>query len=1066
MRLLTLLFFLAISIAVQARQNTQSIRGIVRQAGDNTPMPGVNVLVKGTSIGKVTDVDGKFTVSFPGGLNELIVSFIGYKSRTIQVNADQDTVLTVYLEEDEMSLAAVEVISTGFQELSAERTTGSFSHLDNKLVSRRISTNILDRMEDLTPGVIFSRDRSDLEKGGNISIRGNSSLLSDRQPLIVVDNLAYDGPIENINPNDVESITVLKDAAAASIWGAKAGNGVIVITTKRGAFASPMKVNFTANITSGQGFDPFYEPRMSVADFVGVERGLFDRGYYDAEYDSYDKAKLSPLAESLFQFKNGVISQSELDQRINLYENHDVRNELKENFYRPILNQQYAVNLSGGTTGYTYFVGLGYDQNRNTEVSSSSERITLNAQQSWEILDRRLKFSLGTYLVHAGSKSGFPGTATLLPYDRLKDTNGDPLVVYRDYSVRFVEEMSSTDLLDWSYTPLNEFGKSQRLNGQTEIRVNPGFTFKIWDGLSLQSNYQYWQANGRNNIHHSGDAYFSRDLINMYSTIADDGSVMRNIPIGGIDELASSSSRSHTWRTQLNFDKNWNENHQLTALAGFEMKDFQSSSASQRAYGVDDNTGISQPVDFLSYFPRLHNGFAYQIPFGQSFSGASDRFLSGFANAGYTYKGKYLLTASARKDASNLYGVSTNKRSVPLWSAGLGWIISEEEWLRGTTISYLKLKASYGFNGNTNPAATGFTTANYFDASTNRWVGQPWLAVINPPNPELRWERIKIVNLGAEYEVLKQRITGSVEFYNKQGVDLFGVMPTYPSSGVYSVTKNYAETNAWGMDLAVNGRIIQGNFFWNSSLFYSTVKEKVVSYAQNPTPDQAAAYSPGRAGIAPVPIEGYPLYSIFSYPFVGLDPDTGDPMGILDNESSTDYIQIMEQSSIEGLVFSGSAIPTHFGAWRNSLGWKGFEVSANISYRLGYYFKKESVEYDAINRGQVSHADYALRWQNPGDELVTTVPSNPDRIDVRRSTFDRNSSRRVRKGDHVRWQDVRIAYTFDKSAFPNLPFGNLQLYSYIDNLGVIWKAAKDVRDPDFRNFQAPRTYSFGLSINF
>jgi hypothetical protein len=481
---------------------------------------------------------------------------------------------------------------------------------------------------------------------------------------------------------------------------------------------------------------------------------------------------------------------------------------------------------------------------------------------------------------------------------------------------------------------------------------------------------------------------------------------------------------------------------------------------------VDANTGISQPVDLVSYYPQLHTGFGYQIPFGQGFSGSTDRFLSGFANMGYTFKGRYLATASARKDASNLYGVSTNKKSVPLWSAGLGWIISEEEWFGENTVSYLKLKASYGFNGNTNPAATGFTTAHYFDASTNNWVGKPWLSVLNPPNPELRWERIKIVNIGAEYEILKQRLTGSIELYNKQGFDLFGVLPTYPSSGVFTVTKNYAETTAKGMDLAINGRIIQRGFSWNSSLFFSMVKEKVISYAQNPTPDQAAAYSPGRSGILPVPVEGHPLYSIFSYPFAGLDADTGDPMGILDNEPSTDYAAITEQTALDDLEYAGSAIPTHFGAWRNTLGWKGFEISANISYRLGYYFKRESVSYDHINRGQISHSDYSLRWQNPGDELITTVPSDPQRIDARRSSFDRNNSRRVRKGDHIRWQDARVAYTFDRPTFPNLPFESLQLYCYVDNIGLIWKAAKDVRDPDFRNFQAPRSYSFGLSINF
>ncbi|MDR7131663.1 TonB-linked SusC/RagA family outer membrane protein [Algoriphagus sp. 4150] len=1064
--ILTVLFLL-VGMDIQARQNNDSaIKGRVLDVSGEAPIPGVNILIKGYAIGGVTDREGRFSIELPVNRAELVFSFIGYTSQTIEVDITRNSEITVLLEEDQVSLAAVEVLSTGFQELSAERATGSFTHLDKALINRRVSANILDRMEDLTPGLIFSRDRPDLDKGESVSIRGSSTLLSDRQPLIVVDNMAYDGPVENINPNDVESITVLKDAAAASIWGAKSGNGVIVITTKRGDFESPLRVNFTSNITSGKAFDPFYVPQMSISDFVEVEQRLFGQGYFDGFYQSYNQAKISPVVESLYQFKNGEITQSELDNRLDGFKSRDLRTELKENLYRPSLHQQYALNLSGGTKNYTYFLGLGYDHNKNTEISSSTERITLNARQSWKLMDKRFKFSLGTYLVHSGSTNGSPEFGGLEPYDLLRDERGEPLPVFRDYSNRFKQDMEATELLDWTYFPVNEFGKSRIDNSEIEFRINPEISFEILNGLSIQSNYQYWQSYAGNDRLNSADSYFARDLINVFSIVGEDGSVIRNVPLGGINDLSGTHSYSHTWRSQLNFDRTWDDVHQLTALAGFELKDFQSNSQSQRAYGVDEISGISKPVDYVNYYPQLHTGFFYQIPFGQNFSGSTDRFLSGFANAGYTYKNRYILTASARKDASNLYGVSTNERAVPLWSTGVGWIISEERWMDTELVSYLKLKASYGYNGNTNPAATAYTTAQYFDASSNRWVGQPWLSVLNPPNPELRWERIKIVNVGVEYELWKQRLSGSLEYYSKRGVDLFGVMPTYPSSGVSTVTKNYAETNAHGMDLSLNVRVLQGDLFWNSSLFYSSVKENVISYAQNPSPDQVAGYSSGLAGIGPAPVEGYPLYSIFSYPFPGLDPTTGDPMGILDGESSTDYAAIMDQTSVENLELAGSAIPTHFGAWRNTLGWNGFELSANISYRLGYYFKKESVEYDNLNKGEIGHSDYSLRWQNPGDEIVTSVPSDPLGIDPRRSAFDRISSRRVRKGDHIRLQDVRLAYTFDKNNFPGLPFQNIQLYSYIDNIGLIWKAAKDVIDPDFRNFQVPRTYSFGLSINF
>ena len=303
--LIILMGFLLIH-SVQARQTgLASVQGRVIDRESQLPLPGVNVMIKESMRGTVTGEEGEFKLSASPGNYTLVISFIGYLSQEVNLVLPTSNDLDIILAPDEISLASVEVLSTGFQQISAERATGSFSQVSNELVTRRVSTNLLDRMEDLTPGLIFNRDRADLSKGESISIRGNSSLLADTRPLIVLDNLAYDGPIESINPNDVESITVLKDAAAASIWGAKAGNGVIVITTKNGKFSSPMKVNLTSNSTVGRAFDPFYAPQMSVPDFVEVENRLFDQGFYDGDYNAFDQGKLSPVVESLFQWRNG-----------------------------------------------------------------------------------------------------------------------------------------------------------------------------------------------------------------------------------------------------------------------------------------------------------------------------------------------------------------------------------------------------------------------------------------------------------------------------------------------------------------------------------------------------------------------------------------------------------------------------------------------------------------------------------------------------------------------------------------------------------------------------------------
>jgi hypothetical protein len=501
-------------------------------------------------------------------------------------------------------------------------------------------------------------------------------------------------------------------------------------------------------------------------------------------------------------------------------------------------------------------------------------------------------------------------------------------------------------------------------------------------------------------------------------------------------------------------------------LAGFELRDFQNRSNQNRSYGFDPETGISQGVDYASFFPQLNTGWGAQVPFGQAVTGSIDRYVSMFANLGYTFRKKYLFTGSLRSDASNLYGVETNQKRVPLWSAGLGWIMSEENWLDVSWIDFLKLKASLGYNGNTNPAGTAYTTGMLFGSNTNPWVGRPWMSLLNPPNPQLRWEKIRIANIGLEWELFKGRMQGSVEGYRKEGEDLYGLQPYFPSSGNQTVHRNYANTLTHGFDLSLSGEIIRGPLTWSALWFHSMVREEVTHYANVPRPQNVASYSSGRSGVLPEPVEGYPLYSIFSYPSAGLDPNDGSPRGYLGGEPSSDYAGILNQTELEDLEFHGSAIPTHFGAWRNQFSWKGWELSVNIAYRLGYYFRRESVNYTSLNRGNIIHSDYELRWQNPGDELHTDVPSDPLTVNETRTAFELVNASRVRRGDHVRLQDIQVSYTFSKAQSPRLPFESLRLFGYANNLGILWKAAKDVVDPDYRNVQALTSYSLGLNIQF
>lgn len=1058
-----LLFFLLGRTEAQQTQ-TFTIQGTV-QSVDGTPLPGVNVVRKGSTTGTVTDAAGAFSLRLPEGAHVLSFSFIGLISEEISVAVPQTDELKIQMREDTRSLAEVTVVSTGFQELPAERATGSFFQVDQQLINRKVSTNILDRLEDVSPGLIFNRDRTDLAPGESISIRGNATLMGDRRPLVVVDNMIYDGPVENLNPNDVESITVLRDAAAASIWGARAGNGVIVIKTKTGGFSQPLKLTFNSNLTVGQAFDPFYQPQMAISDFVDVEQRLFEEGFYEYLYDSYDNRDLSPLVEDLYAHKAGDLTDQELQARIQAYRSSDVRRDLAEYLYQPSLNRQYSLGLSGGAKAYSYLVSLGYDANRESAREKSRNRLTLNTRQNWNFWKERADLELGAYLIANDSKNGFPDTGSLNPYDLLSDGDGNFLPVIRDYNPRFKEQAMARGALDWNYVPLDEIGLSPVVRKDREARINLRLGLKLTRDFSFSGSYQFWLQNGFQEQVNGLDSYRARNLVNLYSQLPEGAGPVYGIPPGGFRDYSDFGGFSHTWRNQVNFHKKQGV-HEWNALAGFEMRDYQTRSNQNRSYGFDPDTGISQAVDYISFFPQLNTGWGAQVPYVQTASGNTDRFVSIFANMGYTLWEKFLLTGSARSDASNLYGVDTNQKRVPLWSAGLGWIISEESWLDVSWIDFLKVKASLGYNGNTNPAGTAYTTGMLFGSNTNPWVGQPWMSLLNPPNPQLRWEKIRIANIGLDWELFRGRLRGSMEGYRKQGEDLYGMQPYFPSSGNHSVSRNYANTSTYGFDLDISGEIISGPVTWTGFWFHSMVKEKVTHYGNVPRPQNVASYSSGRAGVLPEPVEGYPLYSIFSFPFAGLDPQNGSPRGYLDGEPSLDYAAILNQTPLEELDFHGSAIPTQFGAWRNQLAWRSWEFSANIAYRLGYWFRRESVNYTSLNRGNITHADYSNRWQNPGDELTTDIPADPLTVNETRTAFELVNSSRVRKGDHIRLQDIQVAYTFKKLDNSRFPFESMRLYGYANNLGILWKAAKDVVDPDYRNIQALTAYSLGINIQF
>ncbi|MDB5145962.1 MAG: TonB-dependent receptor plug [Mucilaginibacter sp.] len=1043
-------------------QNT--LHGTVTDSATQQTLSGASVRLQGSAAGTQTAADGSFTLTVPRDSGSLIISYLGYRTQEFPFGGL--TPRTYPLRPKAGTLQEV-TVSTGYQELPRERATGSFVTVDNALLNRSVSPDILSRLADVTSGLIFNRNVPG--RANDITIRGQSTLFSNAQPLIVLDNFPYDGDPGNINPNDVQSITVLKDAAAASIWGTRAGNGVIVITTKKGKYNQAPQASFNTNLTIGAKPNLFYPPVMSTPDFIAVEKQLFAKGFYANAENAPDHAPLTPVVELLIAQRDGTVSPAAANAQLNALSGLDVRKDFRQYFYRSSSNQQYALGLTGGSEYQQYAISAGYDRDLSSLSRNGLDKFNFKAANTLSLLNHRLELSAGIYLTQSTASQDNPGiagitmspTAGLYPYAQLAGAQGNPLPITKDYRSSFVQQAQQQGLLNWQYAPLEELRTADNSTKITDYRLNTSISYRILPQLKAEALYLYERGitDGRND--QGPGSYYTRNLINSYTQVNPDGSLSYPIPAGGILDLSNTQTYSNDFRAQLNYNTQSGKN-QVDAIAGYEIRSLHTVGSTNRLYGYDDTHDVSSPVDYITPFNQYYyNGYTLAIPYTNTGSDLADHNLSYYANAAYAYDQRFTLSGSARFDQSNLFGVKTNQKGVPLWSLGTGWNLSNESFYHLSWLPYLKLRLTYGENGNVNKNVSAYTTAYYYNAAYSL-INQPYAQLSNPPDPELSWERIKIINAGLDFRLAGDRVTGSLEYYRKQGLDLIGSAPVAPSTGNLTFTGNDASTKGQGLDLVLHSLNLKGRLGWQTDFLLSYTATQVTRYQ---TPASVAEYLQFGYGGGTYPLQGKPLYAIYSYKWAGLDPQNGNPRGYLNGAVSEDYNAIIQAATPQNIVYNGPAQPTVFGSFRNGLSWGALSVSANISYRLGYYFRKNSLRYATVLRGQGGSGNYALRWQNPGDEAHTQVPSMPAAINQNRDDLYTFSSILVGNAGNIRLQDLSVGYDLLRAKRKGLPFRHIRLYLYANNLALLWKANAFGIDPDYPAGPPPKTIAAGLKAD-
>jgi TonB-linked SusC/RagA family outer membrane protein len=1037
-----------------------TITGSVVADSTLQPLEGATITVNGTNLYTVADNIGNFKLALPDGATGITVSYVGFQTRYVTLYGQpRSKPLVVTLRKTTAELKGITVVSTGYETLPRERLTGSFEKINGQELNERITTDAIGRLEGVS-SILFDKDPS----RPAMTIRGYSSINSSNSPLIVVNNFPYDGSLNDINPNDVESITILKDAAAASIWGTRAGNGVIVITTKSGQFNAPLKMELTANLSFISKPNPDDLRQIGSGDFIDFETFLYNNGYYSNSLNNPYRPPLTPVVELLNERDNGRITAEDANRQIENLRKVDVKEDFNKYIYQTGINQQYFLNLSAGTANNTYYISGGYDRNADV-LDARYSRVNGKIVDIFKPF-RNLQVKAGLSYIASNTASGRPAYGSvsingkqLYPYAHLADASGKPLP-FSWYRQPYIDTAGEGKLLDWNYYPLDDYRHATNTSAISDILADIDVNYQLLRGLSIDLKYMYEKQQTLQEQLYDAQSFYARNLINSFTQIDfSTGQVNYAIPPGGIIDRTNQQLQSQNGRAQLNYNKSWLKQN-ISAIGGAEIREIRLSGNNNRVYGYDDSKLTEANVDLVNQYPDFITGGYSAIPNNSGQTERLNHFVSMYLNASYTYDNRYTVSGSARRDASNLFGVNTNDKWTPLWSLGAGWNLSNESFYKSAAIPSVRLRATYGYSGNVNQAKSAVPTIYYVAPSlyTNFIYAVPDQFA----NPDLRWEKTAMLNVGIDFSLRNNILSGSIEYYQKKGKDLLGNSPAdYTAVPTQSLTKNVANMRGNGWEANLNAKVFDGVFKWTAGLIFSYRKTEVTKY-----------YLSSQSGIDYIntgssisPIEGNALYSVINYRSIGLDHATGDPQGIYQKQISKDYGSLI-YDSVKNLVCSGPSTPSVYGYFNNSFSFKGFTLTPCVSYKFGYYFQRQAVRYADMAGNWRGITDYSKRWKKPGDEVFTDIPSLIYPLNSYRDLFYSNSEALVRKADNIRLEYVNLSYSCNTRIGKSEPTA-LQIYAVASNLGILWKADKEDPDPEHNGtFRPSKNLTIGLKIIF
>ena len=1060
------------------------ITGNVIADDDKQPLIGVSVYVSADdlkkagsslmSLGVVTDIDGNFSISVPSGVKKLQCSYIGYTTLQIELKPGQSH-YNVALQPSSTMLN--DVVVTGYQTVERRKLTAAVAKID--ISEERIGTvkSIDQALSGQIAGLSAVTTSGAPGSPVKIRIRGTSSLNGTQDPLWVLDGIPLEGTdipsmeslkniddvqqssIAGLNPADIADITVLKDAAATAIYGARAANGVIVITTKNGK-AGKTKINFSTRLTWSPQQNIDRLNLLNASEKVDLELQLM-KSNYAMNADKGEVYRILKRYNAIDAFKKDGWDTLSKEAQNDINALRLINTDWNDILLQDAFSQEYNLSLSGGNEKATYYTSLGYSKEQGNIPNVSSDRLNLVMKANYKV-NHILKFGASVFANRRKNSSylATDGFTNPMFYARIANPYLTPYDKDGNYVYDSDIQSGNSELL------FNTFEERQNTSNETtinslssifdvELRFDDRFKITSQVGLQLDKTSREQIADQESfamrlehqNRRNNGVSFLPKK--------------------GGFDKNYENSDSQVTWKTMGTYRDTYADIHEFEIMVGSELRRTWATTLYSVGYGYDRRTMTNQPV----VFPSESQAFPLHAK-----TNVENAYVSAFSTMSYSLLNRYTLGGSIRFDGSDLFGVDKKYRYLPLYSVSALWRISEEPFTQNAKwLDNLVIRASYGLQGNIDKNTSPYLLGKYQSNANPILPGntEDMIVVNSAPNDKLRWEKTHSVNVGMDFAVLNQAISLSVDYYYRKGVDLIGMQILPLETGFTSTNINWASMTNKGVEVGLSTRNIHTkSFMWTTTFNFAYNQNKVLKESK-----PKADLSPSR--------EGYPVGAIFAFPYAGIDEhgqmtfynkETGKV------ESMKEFFRVEESDlTTEELrnkyEYIGTADSPYTGGFNNTFTYKAWELGINCIFNAGGYVRVQpSYSLTSLDRGQNTNRDILNRWtpENPKGTMPALVDWHTDIItylflDGAVNPYA-NSSLWVKKQNYMRIQSIRLGYELPFELIKKLGISQATMALEGRNLFVFGSSYTNFLDPEtMGNPYAqpiPKSFTFSLNLNF